>query len=111
MEIKTCEDYVVSRLQYCEETMEEQTSIINELESTIKRLTDQLAASLNRYIDLEDLLVKLSEYRDSDTCQNYITFRNVYEDWDKEDFTQLTTLVPKLLPPTKVMEEIISPKE
>jgi len=97
MEIRTCEDYVVSRLQYCEETIEEQEATINKLKAELKIVGDQLAASLNRYIDLEELLIKISEYRDSDTSQNYITFHNIYEDWDKEVFAKLVKLVPGLI--------------
>lgn len=90
MEIKTCEEYVVSKLF-------EKENQIGELNEQISGLQCQLNSVLADYKCIKDDLYYLINQLNVGIFdgERYVEFDRVWEQYDKEQFTKLHDLITK----------------
>lgn len=89
-EIRTCEEYVIARLQNLEDYVEE---LKNELKYT-QEFNDSIVKDFN---ELKDLICDISTYYEPTDNPAHIYFNGVYENYDAVLYEKLTRLVPKIL--------------
>lgn len=90
MEIKTCEEYVLSKLF-------EKENQIAELNEQVSGLQCQLNSVLADYKCIKDDLYYLIDQLHTGTFdgQRYVEFDTVWEPYDEEQFTKLCDLITK----------------
>lgn len=82
MEIKTCEQYVTSRIMDLENKVDQQKDIINMRMFEIQALEDKLELIVQA---IKPSLCKSHDYSE-DNKSTYIEFRNVWSKYDPEKF-------------------------
>ena len=90
MEIKTCEEYVLSKLF-------EKENQIGELSEQVSGLQNQLSSVLADYKCIKDDLYYLINQLNVGIFdgERYVEFDRVWEQYDKEQFTKLHELITK----------------
>lgn len=90
MEIKTCEEYVLSKLF-------EKENQIGELSEQVSGLQNQLNSVLADYQCIKDDLYYLINQLNVGIFdgERYVEFDRVWEQYDKEQFTKLHDLITK----------------
>ena len=88
MEIKTCEEYVLSKLF-------EKENRVDELEKQVEGLQFQLSAVTSDYKCIRDDLLYLINQLNVGIFdgERYVEFDRVWEQYDKEQFTKLHDLI------------------
>lgn len=81
MEIKTCEQYVVSKLMELENEVESQSELIAQMANKIRTLQEHL-----NYVKK---FASVQTIQSDGSGRKYITFDNIYSNYDKEDFTKM----------------------
>lgn len=102
MEIKTCEQYVLSRLQELEQKNDKLIENIEELETSYDAL-------MERYNFVENILVRYTQLKSftSSTTGNecyYISFKDI-DSWDKKTKDDFTALMVHLNLNTEEVED------
>ena len=90
MEIKTCEEYVLSKLF-------EKENRVDELEKQVEGLQFQLSAVTSDYKCIRDDLLYLIDQFHTDTYgeERYVESDRVWEKFDGERFTKLYEIITK----------------
>jgi len=76
--MKTCEEYVLNRLETLENEQEQYQEKIDNLTDMVASLSSTLA-----------LVKKIAEVRKSSSGSTYINFDSVWEEYDKELYSKL----------------------
>lgn len=88
-EIKTCEQYILAKL--CEKENE-----VEMLQAQLEYANKKLDETMKSFQELKDLIKDISTYNHYNDCSDYIFFSNLYESFDKEKYSALMRLVPKI---------------
>ena len=90
MEIKTCEEYVLSKLF-------EKENRVDELEKQVEGLQIQLSAVISDYKCIRDDLLYLIDqlHVKNYDGERYVESERVWEQYDEEQFTKLYDLITK----------------
>lgn len=102
MEIKSCEQYVVDKLQTVEMLLDQER---DSHERDVLELTRELDNTKSILKDAQNLLDFIASQLSVNECSGdyYISFSNVWKQWDKEKFDRLVHELGLELP-TKVEE-------
>ena len=98
MEIRTCEEYVISELFDAKNEVDRLQQALAEQKEAHQETVNRLDEIMKSFQELRDLLVEISSVHETETYR-YLGFNSVYSNWDKDNYDKLVALVPELLAP------------
>lgn len=87
MEIKTCEQYVLSLLEESQDEIARQEEVIRNLNYKLGELSDD-------YHELKEVIYSLAKLYIFNDKFSSISFDSVYENFDEDKFNKLQKLLP-----------------
>ena len=89
MEFKTCEERVLWELNEAENETAHQAEVIRRLNVKIGDLQTDL-------IDLKEIILSLSTYKEFEYSPTVIMFNTLYDNWDEDRFRRLLEIIPEI---------------
>lgn len=98
MEIKTCEQYVLSLLEENQNEVARLQQVVADKELAHQEALARLNDVMKSFQELKDLILKRSVLkRYSIDNDPYISFDNIWQSYNADDFNLITTIIPELL--------------
>lgn len=98
MEIKTCEQYVISELFDAKNEVDRLQQALAEQKEAHQETLNKLSDVMFSFQQLKDLIFRIASVGEYSGNQ-YVGFNSLYENWDRDDFELLIKLIPTILLP------------
>lgn len=98
MEIKTCEQYVISELFDAKNEVYQLQQALEEQKEAHQETINKLRDVMFSFQQLKDLILKIADVGEYNGYR-YVSFSSLYENWEKDDLELLVKLIPTILLP------------